>query len=307
MERYATPSYSTSVATPLVAVPNFSEGRSDETIAALGDALAQHAQVLDVHVDPDHHRSVFTIAGSDVELVEALLEGIVCARERIDLSRHEGVHPRVGAADVVPVVAVWPKQLEAAKGAALALAERVGRELGLPVFLYGAIAPEVRPATFRRGGLGELQRRIDAGELAPDRGPARLDPTAGCVLVGARRPLIAFNVNLLTDDLGVAQEIAAAIRETGAGFRGLRALGFPLASRGLVQVSTNVEDWEASPLDEIVARIEAEAAARGVDVSGSELVGLIPEGAARPGATALGLESLDDSQLLEPRLSRLAA
>ena len=158
----------------------------------------------------------------------------------------------------------------------------------------------------RRGGVGELQRRIDDGELIPDRGPARLDPTAGCVLVGARRPLIAFNVNLATDDLGVAQEIAAAIRETGGGFRGVRALGFPLASRGLVQVSMNVEDWEASPLDEIVARIEAEAAARGVEVAGSELVGLMPEGAARPGATALRLESLDDSQLLEPRLSRLA-
>jgi glutamate formiminotransferase len=294
------------MARPLVAVPNFSEGRSDETIAALGDALAQRAQVLDVHVDLDHHRSVFTIAGSDVELVDALVDGIACARERIDLSRHAGVHPRVGAADVVPVVAVWPEQLEAAKGAALSLAERVGDELGLPVFLYGALAPEVRPATFRRGGLADLQRRIDAGELTPDRGPVRLDPTAGCVLVGARRPLIAFNVNLASDDLSVAQSIAAVVRETAGGFRGVRALGLPLASRGYVQVSMNVEDWKASPLDAIVARIEAEAAARGVDVSGSELVGLIPEGAAQPGAAALGLESLDASQLLEPRLSRLA-
>jgi glutamate formiminotransferase len=306
MERYATPSYSTSVARPLVAVPNFSEGRSDETIAALGDALAQHAQVLDVHVDPDHHRSVFTIAGSDVELVEALVDGIARARDRIDLSRHQGVHPRVGAADVVPVVAVWPEQLEAAKAAALSVAERVGDELGLPVFFYGALAPEVRPATFRRGGLADLQRRIDAGELTPNRGPVRLDPTAGCVLVGARGPLVAFNVNLASDDLSVAQSIAAVVRETAGGFRGVRALGFPLASRGLVQVSMNVEDWQASPLDTIVARIEAEAAARRVDVSGSELVGLMPEEAAQPGAVALGLESLDDSQLLEPRLSRLA-
>ena len=306
MERYATPSYSTFVARPLVAVPNFSEGRSDETIAALVDALARHAHMLDVHVDPDHNRSVFTIAGSDAELVEALVTGIECARERIDLRNHEGVHPRVGAADVIPLVAAWPEQLEAAKGAALTLADRVGDQLRLPVFLYGALAPEVRPSTLRRGGLADLQRRIGAGELLPDRGPVRLDPTAGCVLVGARRPLIAFNVNLATDDLGVAQEIAAAIRETGGGFLGVRALGLRLASRGVVQVSMNVEDWEASPLDAIVARIEVEAAARGVDVSGSELVGLMPEGAAQPGAGALGLESLDDSQLLEPRLSRLA-
>jgi glutamate formiminotransferase len=292
---------------PLEAVPNFSEGRSEETIAALGDALARRAHVLDIHADPDHHRSVFTIAGSAAGLVDALIDGIACARERIDLRLHDGVHPRVGAADVVPVVAVWPQQLEAAKDAALELADRVGNELGLPVFLYGEVAPGVRPALLRRGGLGELQRRIDTGELAPDHGPARLDPRAGCVLVAARRPLIAFNVNLATADLGVAQGIAAVIRETGGGFRGVRALGLRLASRGLVQVSMNVEDWEASPLDEIVARIEAEAAARGVEVVGSELVGLMPEGAARPGADALRLESLDESQLLEPRLSRLVS
>jgi glutamate formiminotransferase/glutamate formiminotransferase/formiminotetrahydrofolate cyclodeaminase len=290
----------------LGAVPNFSEGRSDETIAALGDALAKHAHVLDVHVDSDHHRSVFTIAGTEGEVVEALVSGIECARERIDLRHHEGVHPRVGAADVVPVVAVWPEQLEAAKSAALTLAGRVGDEFGVPVFLYGEVAPGVGPALLRRGGVGVLQRRIDEGELIPDRGPARLDPTAGCVLVGARRPLIAFNVNLATDDLGVAQEIAAAIREAGGGFRGVRALGFPLASRRLVQVSMNVENWEASPLDEVVARIEAEAAARGVKISGAELVGLMPDGAAYPGAAALRLQSLDDSQLLESRLSRLA-
>ena len=295
------------MARPLVAVPNFSDGRSADTIEALGDALARHATVLDVHADPDHHRSVFTLAGSGSELVQALADGIACARDRIDLRHHEGVHPRVGAADVVPMVAVWPEQLASAKQAALALADRVGDELGLPVLLYGEVALGVRPALLRSGGPAELQRRIDAGELTPDRGPARLDPTAGCVLVGARRPLIAFNVNLATDDLSVAQSIAGVVRETGGGFHGVRALGFPLASRRLVQVSMNVEDWEASPLDEIVARIDAEAAARRVEVAGSELVGLMPEGAARPGAAALRLESLDESQLLEPRLSRLVS
>ncbi len=210
---------------------------------------------------------------------------IAAARERIDLRRHDGVHPRVGAADVVPVVAVWPEQLEAAKQSALTLADRVGVDLELPVFLYGELAPDVRPALLRRGGPEPSSSGESTPErYVPDRGPARLDPRAGCVLVGARRPLIAFNVNLATDDLAVAQSIAAVVRETGGGFPGVRALGFPLASRGLVQVSMNVEDWQASPLEEIVARIDAEAAARGVDVAGSELVGLMPEGAARAGA-----------------------
>ena len=287
-------------------MPNFSEGRSPETIAALGDALARHAHVLDVHVDPDHNRSVFTIAGQRRSVVDALVAGIACARERIDLRRHEGVHPRVGAADVVPVVAVWPDQLETAKRAALTLADRVGDELGLPVFLYGELAPDVRPASLRAAAPPSSS----AGSTPESSPPTVARPARpGCRLRPRRRPpaAIAFNVNLATDDLAVAQSIAAVVRETGGGFLGVRALGFPLASRGLVQVSMNVEDWQASPLDEIVARIEAEAAARGVEVAGSELVGLMPEGAARPGAAALRLESLDDAQLLEPRLSRLVS
>jgi glutamate formiminotransferase len=295
------------VTRPLEAVPNFSEGRSEDTIAALRGALGDRARVLDVHVDPDHNRSVITIAGAETDLIEALLSGVACARERIDLRRHEGVHPRVGAADVVPVVAVWPEQLEVAKAAAFAVGDRVAAELGLPVFFYGELAPGVRPALMRRGGTAELQRRIDVGELLPDRGPARLDPRAGCVLVGARRPLIAFNVNLSTRELGVAQAIAALVRETGGGFPGVRALGMSLPSRGLVQVSMNVEDWRASPLDRIVARIHEEADRRGVEVAGSELVGLMPAGAAEPGAAALGLECLDESHLLEAQLSRLAS
>jgi glutamate formiminotransferase len=290
----------------LEAVPNFSEGRSEETIGALGIALGAHARVLDVHSDVDHNRSVFTIAGHPAGLVDALVAGIACARERIDLRRHEGVHPRVGSADVVPVVAVWSEQREQARQTALEVAGRVGDDLGLPVFLYGDLAPDVRPAMLRRGGLDELRRRLEAGELRPDFGPGRLDPASGCVLVGARRPLIAFNVNLATEQLSVALAIAAVVRETGGGFPGVRALGFPLASRGLVQVSMNVEDWEAAPLTDIVARIDAEATARGVTVDGSELVGLMPAGAAEAGRAALRLDSLDETRLLEPRLSRLA-
>jgi glutamate formiminotransferase/glutamate formiminotransferase/formiminotetrahydrofolate cyclodeaminase len=291
------------VVRPLAAVPNFSEGRSAETVGALRAALERHARVLDVHVDPDHHRSVFTLGGGAAEVIEALVAGVAVARERIDLRTHEGVHPRIGAADVVPVVAVWPEQLATAKAAALEVAERIGSELDLPVFLYGGLAPDVRPADLRRLGLAEIARRVEEGELVPDFGPSRVESRAGCVLVAARRPLVAFNVDLATDDLTVAREIAAAVRETGGGFPGVRALGFPLASRGIVQVSMNVEDWRVAPLDAIVARIGREATARGVAVSGSELVGLIPEGAAQAGADALGLPSLDESQLLESRLA----
>jgi glutamate formiminotransferase / 5-formyltetrahydrofolate cyclo-ligase len=287
---------------PLEAVPNFSEGRDRATIDAIGGALSGTARVLDVHVDADHHRSVFTLAGQEQELVDALVAGIACARERIDLRRHDGAHPRVGAADVVPLVAVRAEDMERARAAALELAGRVGHELGLPVFLYGGVGGR-GPAFFRKGGPVELQRRIDAGELAPDFGPGRLDPSAGAVLVGARRPLIAFNVDLRTDDLEVARQIAAVVREAGGGFRGVRALGFALPSRGLVQVSMNVEDPERAALHEIVARVREEAAARGVEAAGSELVGLLPAGVAAAAArSGLGLDDLDASRLLEVRL-----
>ena len=197
---------------------------------------------------------------------------------------------------------IRPEDRERAGAAALALARRLGDELELPVFLYGDLAPGRGPAFFRRGGPAALQRRIDAGELAPDFGPARLDERAGGVIVGARRPLIAFNVNL-RGELAGAQEIAAVVRERGGGFPGVRALGLDLPRAGFVQVSMNVEDWEAAALHEIVARIEQEAAARGLEVVGSELVGLMPAGAAAAAAgSALRIEGFDASRVLELRL-----
>ena len=286
---------------PLESVPNFSEGRDRETIDALGAALAGGgARLLDVHADADHNRSVFTLVGDDAALVAGLVAGVACARERIDLRRHEGVHPRVGAADIVPLVAIRPEDLERAGAAATEAAGRIG-ELGLPVFLYGE--PGRGPAFFRRGGPEELQRRIDGGEFAPDFGPAKLDPSAGAVLVGARRPLIAFNVNLRNGDVEVARSIAAVVRESGGGFPGVRALGLDLPRSGLVQVSMNVEDWEAAALSGIVARIAAEAEARGAEVAGSELVGLMPAGAAAEAAgAALRIDGFDATRVLELRL-----
>jgi len=285
---------------PLEAVPNFSEGRDPATIEALGSALAAHARVLDVHTDPDHNRSVFTVVGDEGQLSEALVGAVRVAVERIDLRRHEGAHPRIGAADVVPVVPVEPDDFERARRVAAAVAERIGSQLELPVFVYAP--PELGPAFFRRGGTERLQQRIDAGEVEPNFGPSRLHPTAGAVIVGARRPLIAFNVNL-RGDVRIAREVAGLVRERGGGFPGVRALGLDLPRAGLVQVSMNVEDWEAAALHEIVERVTTEAEARGAEVVGSELVGLMPAGAAAAVAGAvLRIDGFDSSRVLELRL-----
>jgi len=283
-------------------VPNFSEGRDAATLDALAGALSGRARLLDVHADADHNRSVFSLVADDGDLVEALVVAIACALERIDLRRHEGAHPRVGAADVVPVVPIKPIDMERAKRAGLALAERIGGELDQPVFLYGELAPGRGPAFFRANGLEGLRRRVEAGELIPEFGPDRIDERSGAVLIGARRPLIAFNVNL-RGELVTAREIASLVRERDGGFPGVRALGLELRRAGLVQVSMNVEDWEAAALHELLAAIEREAAERGADVVGSELVGLMPGGAAAAAAgAALRIDGFDATRVLELRL-----
>jgi glutamate formiminotransferase len=287
---------------PLESVPNFSEGRDRATIDALAAALSGPAELLDVHSDPDHNRSVFTLVGEEDALVAALVAGVACAQERIDLREHEGAHPRIGAADVVPIVAVDPADGERARECALVVAGRIGAELRLPVFLYGESGGGRGPAFFRHR---DLQARIDAGEVAPDFGPVRLDARAGGVIVGARRPLIAFNVNLASDDVGVARAIAAVVRERGGGFPGVRALGLFLPSAGHAQVSMNVEDYEAAALHDILARIEAAAHERGVEVSGAELVGLMPAGAAAAAAgSMLRIDGFTPEHVLELRLLR---
>ncbi len=279
---------------PLESVPNFSEGRDTATIAAIGDAIATRARLLDVHSDVDHNRSVFTLVGEDDELIDALVAAVSVARGRIDLRRHGGAHPRIGAADVVPIVPLGTTDLGRAHAVALALGERIGA-LGLPVFVYEP--PERGPAFYRRGGSEQLQRRLDTGEIAPDFGPRKLDPAAGGVILGARKPLVAFNVNL-HGSLEVAKAIAELVRERGGGFHGVRALGLDLPAAGLVQVSMNIEDWPFAPPYRIVERIRSEAAARGADVAGYEVVGLIPAGA------AVGLDDLDLSRILETRVAQ---
>ena len=286
----------------LESVPNVSEGRDPGVIAAVAAAFARHGRLLDVHTDADHHRSVYTVVGSEADLVETLLAGIACAAELIDLRRHDGVHPRVGAADVVPIVPLAGTGLTRAGQVAHELGRRVGEEVGLPVFLYGASGEGHRPAFFRRGGPAELQRRVDVGELRPAYGPSRLDPRAGAVLIGARPLLIAFNIELETGDVEDAMAIASALRESSGGMRGVQALGLQLPGERRLQVSVNVIDVDAAPLVAVVEEVRRLAAGRGVEVGRSELVGLLPESAVADPAL-LGLETLPNDRVLERRLA----
>jgi glutamate formiminotransferase len=287
----------------LESVPNVSEGRDLAVIAAIGEAFGSTARLLDVHSDADHHRSVYTIVAEPPALEDSLLAGVARAVELIDLREHDGIHPRIGAADVVPVVPLQEGGMELALDVAHSLGRRIADELGLPVFLYGASADGLRPAFFRRGGTDELQRRLDSGELRPDFGPARLDLRAGGVLVGARPLLIAFNVALETGELEDARAIAATVRESSGGLPGVQAIGLLLPGNGRLQVSLNLVDVEQAHLADVVGRVREAAAARGVEVGAGELVGLLPESAVAE-ASALGLDALPDEVILEQRLAR---
>ncbi len=292
----------------LEAVPNVSEGRAAAVIATIAEAFATWATLLDVHSDVDHHRSVFTLAGDDGDVVESLLAGVATAVELVDLREHAGAHPRVGVADVVPLVPLEDDDLPRAVSSARLLGRRIGAELGLPVFHYGAIGGDRRPAFFRRGGLDELRRRVEAGEVEPDDGPPRIDSRSGVVLVGARRPLVAYNVELVTDDVGIAREVAAAVRESSGGMQGVQAIGLVLPGSGRVQVSMNVIDLERAPLHVVVERVRDEALERGVAVRGGELVGLVPGRVLRAAETAgVDVPGVDETRVLENVLrSRLA-
>jgi glutamate formiminotransferase / 5-formyltetrahydrofolate cyclo-ligase len=261
----------------LLAVPNVSEGRDPAAIAAIGGAFASTgAALLDVHSDPDHHRTVYTLAAAPGELAPALVAGAREVRARIDLRGERGSHPHVGALDVAPVVYLDAPRRGAACAEALVAGEDLGRA-GLPVFLYGVLAAGRSRAELRRGGVATLAERVAGGELSPDFGPRSIDPRTGAVLVAARAPLVAFNVELAPPaSLEDARRIAAAIREGGAeGLPGVRALGVELHARaGVAQVTTNVEEHLAVPLAMVVA-----AVARHAEVAGCELVGLAPAAA----------------------------
>ena len=258
----------------LLAIPNVSEGRDQAAIDQIADAF--DARLLDVHSDTDHHRSVFTLAGEPGELANAVADGAAEVVRQVDLRAHEGIHPRVGAIDVAPIVYLDPADRGAACAEALVLGDLLGDELKLPVFLYGELAPDRTRAGLRRGGPAALADRIESGELRPDFGPRRLHPTAGAVLVAARPPLVAFNVELAPPaTLEDARSIAARIREAGPeGLESVRAIGLWLAARDVAQVSINVEDHRATALAKVV-----EAIARHARPRQAELVGLAPRAA----------------------------
>jgi glutamate formiminotransferase len=262
----------------LLAVPNVSEGADPAVLEAIGAAFAAGgARVLDRHADRDHGRAVFTLAGPPGTLHEALVAGAREAIARIDLRGHAGAHPHVGALDVAPVVHLDDARRGAACAEALVLADRLGGELDLPVLLYGLLGAGRTRAALRRGGPDALAARLAAGELRPDFGPARAHPRAGAVLVSARPPLVAFNLELALPATAVdARAVAAAIREGGAsGLPGVRAIGLSLAARGgVAQVSCNVEDHNAVPLARLLEAVE-----RLAPVAEAELVGLAPAAA----------------------------
>ncbi|HEX7244053.1 MAG TPA: hypothetical protein VF245_00630 [Solirubrobacterales bacterium] len=288
----------------LLAVPNVSEGRDPDRIAALESAFSRGASLLDRHSDPDHDRTVLTLAAAPPALRDALISGAEQAIETVDMTGYAGLHPAVGALDVCPVVWLDPADRAAARTLALELAEQIGG-LGVPVFLYGELARRAERAErayFRNGGLAELWLRMEAGELRPDSGPPEPHRSAGATLVTARPPLAAFNVELDSSDPEVARAIAAGLRESGGGLPGVRAIGLPLSS-GRAQVSTNVHDPLAVPLARVVERVRALAAPLGARPLEAEVVGLVPAAALVDFPIEVPLRDFDPAvQTIEARL-----
>lgn len=289
-------------------VPNFSEGRRQEVIDAIAAAITSvpGAPVIDIHADADHHRSVITFAGSPEAVAEAAFRAVRQAAELIDMTRHRGEHPRIGATDVLPFVPLHGATLDQCVTLARAVGQRIGDELTIPVYLYGAAA--LRPdrlelPALRRGEYEGLHDTIatDPGR-APDFGPARLG-SAGAVAVGARAALIAYNLYLSTDDVTIAKRIARSIRASSGGLRGVRALG--MLVQGRAQVSMNLTDYRTTPAHRVVEMVEREAARYGVQVTTGELVGLVPADALfGAGCATLRLHDFSDDQVLERRLEQ---
>jgi len=290
-------------------VPNLSEGRRPEVVAEAVAALKRvpGLRVLDVQADKDHNRSVLTLVGDETALRAALPELFAVAMARIDLRTHQGEHPRLGAVDVVPFIPIEG----ATMADCVALAQDVGRTVAerfeLPVFLYeeAARAPHRRNLEdVRRGEFEGLAEKMKDTQWAPDFGPPGPHPSAGATVVGARMPLIAYNVNLGTGDLEIAKRIAKAIRHSSGGYRFVKAMAVMLQERGLAQVSINMTDFKKTPLHRVFETVRSEAARYGVDVVGSEIVGLVPMEALLDAADHfLRLEAFRPSQVLERKIA----
>jgi glutamate formiminotransferase len=295
-------------------VPNFSEGRDPARIDALASAIAQvpGALVLDRTSDADHNRSVITFAGDSEAVLEAAVRAAALAAELIDLNLHRGVHPRLGALDVLPFVPLGDVALDDCVQLAHRAGRRIWQELGIPVYFYQAAAlrPGRRELEQVRRGEFELLREATLTDEAkrPDLGGPAFHPTAGAVIVGARKVLIAFNINLKTENLEVARGIAKRIRASSGGLPEVKALGLPLASRREVQVSMNLTDFERTPLHVVYAEVSRLAAAQGVEIAESELIGLLPRKAVEMAfAGLLNLPKFHSGCVIENRVETLRA
>ena len=290
-------------------VPNFSEGRRAETVARLVEAVESGGGVvLDTHADADHNRSVVTFVAEPRAVVEAAVRAVAAARDLIDLRAHAGQHPRIGATDVLPFVPVRGVTMEECVALAREAGERVWRELAIPVYFYERAAQRpdrVNLEDVRRKGFEQLRDEIAvAPERAPDVGEPRVHETAGATAVGARRLLVAYNINLRTDDVAIARRVARAVRGRDGGLRYLKALGFSLGERGLAQVSMNLIDFERTELHRVFEAVRREAERWGVAVAGSEIVGLIPQAAVERAAEYfLRVENFSPDLVLENRIA----
>jgi len=291
-------------------VPNFSEGKDRATVQALIDAVTSTTGVvlLNHSMDTDHHRSVLTFCGPPDAILEAAFRAVRIATQLIDLRTHAGVHPRIGATDVVPFIPIKGATMQDCVRLAKRLGEQVGRELGIPVFLYeraAGHADHILLEAVRRGGLEGLAFRMRSDpNWTPDLGPTRPHESAGAVAIGARPPLIAYNVNLLSTDVAQARSIAKAVRHSNGGLPHVKAIGVELSSRGMVQVAMNLTDYLVTPIQTAFQRVAAEDAKRHIEVAGSELVGLVPQAALdRAAAASLQLNRFDSSHVLETRIA----
>jgi glutamate formiminotransferase len=298
---------------PLVeCVANYSDGRRPEVISAIAKSIREvgGVAVLDVDSDADHNRSVITFVGAPEQVAEAAVRSVGVAAEMIDLNLQDGVHPRIGAADVIPFVPLRNLTLIECGWIAHSVGAEIWNRYQIPVYLYGeaAVRPERRPLpNVRHIGFERLREAVKTDILRfPDYGQAEIHPTAGAVAVGARKILIAWNIELETEDVATAEDISSVIREANGGLPGVRALGFSLASRGITQVSINITDYEATPPHILLPRVEQLAAKHGVTVRGTELIGLIPQQALDWAAEAgvdLRIHNLQPESTIEARLA----
>jgi len=282
-------------------VPNFSEGRNPETVQQIAAAIAsvETGCVLDRHIDPDHNRSVITFVATAERVVEAAFAGVKCASELIDMRRHEGVHPRLGATDVLPLVPIRGVTIDDCVALAHETGRMIARDLSIPVYYYerAALHPE-------RVNLEDI-RRGARSQMVPDEGPDRFHDSAGAIVVGARPFLIAFNVVLRSDDLATARRIARTIRARNGGLPFLKALGFQLQTRSLVQVSMNLVNYEVTGMGDAYDAIRREADALGVDIASTEIVGLVPRNALdRDAEYFRKLEKFSEETILENQIEK---